>query len=104
MYLLKDLLEEFCSEYGLENMLSETPISEEQVKVLAYRHIDSSLAPFVHGVWVEGNVLVIQCTEPLIMQEFQPRLETMRKEINREAGLSVIAKVRLTLRGMKRLK
>jgi hypothetical protein len=92
MELLRDILSRFCKDFGLEGALTE-----DEVRVLTYRHIDSDLAQFVRGVWSEGNVLVIQCTEPVALQEFQIRMEGLRLRINRDAGRAAVAGIRLTL-------
>ena len=92
MELLDKILARFCKDHGLEGALTN-----EEVRALAYRHIDSDLSQFVKGVWVEGNMLVIQCTEPVAIQEFQMRVEGLRLRINRDAGRAALAGVRLTL-------
>ena len=97
MELLEKILERFRREYGLEARLTE-----DEVRNLVRRHIDPDISQFVHGVWIEGNVLVIQCTEPVVIQEFQARAESIRVRINRDAGRAAIASVRLTLYGSRR--
>jgi hypothetical protein len=99
MELLENILARFRKEFGLEGMLTE-----EEVRTLAYRHIDSDLSPFIRGVWVEGNILVVQCTEPVAMQEFQARAEGLRLRINRDAGRAALAGVRLTLYSMRKIR
>jgi len=99
MELLRDILAKFCKDYGLEGNLSD-----EEVRALVYRHLDADLARFVRGVWVEGNVLVIQCTEPVVLQEFQVRAENLRLRINRDAGRAALGGVRLTLYASKKVK
>jgi hypothetical protein len=99
MELLENLLAKFCRDHGYENSLTD-----DEVRALAYRHFDSDLAQFVHGVWVEGNILVIQCTEPVAVQEFQIRAEGLRLRINRDAGRSALTSIRLTLLKAKRTK
>lgn len=96
---LENILKRFQMEYGLEEHLSD-----EEVKVLVYRHIDQDMVDFVRAVWLEGNILVIQCTEPVAMQEFQIRAEGIRLRINRDAGRAALASVRLTLTGIQRKK
>jgi hypothetical protein len=92
MELLEDILARLRKDFGLEAKLTE-----EEVRLLAYRHIDPDLSPFVRTVWLEENVLVIQCTEPVAIQEFQARVDGMRLRINRDAGRAALASVRLTL-------
>jgi len=99
MELLENILARFRKEYGLEDHLTE-----DEVKNIVRRHIDPEFSQFIHGVWIEGNVLVIQCTEPVAVQEFQARAESIRIRINRDAGRAAIAGVRLTLYGTKRRK
>jgi len=96
---LRDILERFRRDFGLEDRLTD-----DEVKVFAYRHIDSDMSQFIRGVWIEGNVLVIQCTEPVAMQEFQARAEGIRLRINRDAGRAALASVRLTLYKSRRRK
>ncbi len=93
---LDKILSRFKREYGLEG-----PLNEEELKSLVYRHIDSDVAPFVKSIWLEGNVLVIRVTEPVVLQEFQARAEGVRRRINRDAGRSAVASVRLTLRSSR---
>jgi len=97
MELLKDLLDRFKKEFGLEERLTE-----DELKILVFRHIDQDLSQFVRAVWIEGNILVIQCTEPVVVQEFQTRVEGIRLRINRDAGRAALASVRLTLTGSRR--
>jgi hypothetical protein len=97
MESLDHILARFRKEYGLEEHLTD-----EEIRVLVYRHIDPDIREFVHSVWTEGNILVIQCTEPVAMQEFQIRAEGIRLRINRDAGRAALASVRLTLRGSHR--
>ncbi len=97
MELLEDILARFRKEYGLDERLTETELRE-----LVYRHIDTDISSFVRAVWIEGNILVIQCTEPVAVQEFQARAEGIRLRINRDAGRAALAGVRLTLYGAKR--
>jgi hypothetical protein len=92
MELLDQILARFCREHGLENALTD-----DEVRALAYKHIDPDLSQFVKGVWIEGNMLIIQCTEPVAVQEFQIRAEGLRMRINREAGRAALAGIRLTL-------
>ena len=94
---LDKILSRFKRDFGLEG-----PLTEDELKTLVYRHIDSDVAPFVRTVWLEGNVLVIRVTEPVVLQEFQARAEGVRKRINRDAGRAAVASVRLTLRGSQR--
>jgi len=96
---LENILKRFQKDYGLEDHLSD-----EEVKLLVYRHIDQDMADFVQAIWLEGNVLVIQCTEPVAMQEFQIRAEGIRLRINRDAGRAALASVKLTLKGLRRKK
>jgi len=97
MESLESILARIRKDYGLEESLTV-----EEVRILAYRHIDPDISEFVRAVWVEGNVLVIQCTEPVAIQEFQARAEGIRLRINRDAGRAALAEVRLTLYGVKR--
>jgi hypothetical protein len=97
MELLDEILARFCKEHGLEDSLTD-----DEVRVLAYKHIDPDLSQFVKGVWIEGNTLVVQCTEPVAIQEFQMRAEGLRLRINRDAGRAALASVRLTLYRSKR--
>ncbi|HDS30574.1 MAG TPA: DUF721 domain-containing protein [Firmicutes bacterium] len=97
METLDSILARFRKEFGLEG-----PLSNDELKSLVYRHIDSDISPFVRSVWLEGNVLAIQVTEPVVLQEFQARAEGMRKRINRDAGRAAVASVRLTLRRSRR--
>lgn len=99
MELLEDILARFAKEHGLEGALTD-----EEVRILVYRHIDSDLTQFVRGVWVEGNMLVIQCTEPVAVQEFQARAEGIRLRINRDAGRAALAGVRLTLYSARKIR
>lgn len=99
MERLADILARFASDFGLEGKLTD-----EEVRRFAFRHIDADMAQFVRGVWVEGNVLVIQLTEPVAIQEFQPRAESLRQRINRDAQRAAIAEVRLTLYRSKKVK
>ena len=99
MESLEYILKRFQKEYGLEDHLTD-----EEVKLLVYRHIDQDMADFVRTVWLEGHVLVIQCTEPVAMQEFQVKAEGIRLRINRDAGRAALASVRLTLKGFRRKK
>jgi hypothetical protein len=94
---LENILKQFQKDYGLEEHLTD-----DEVKLLVYRHIDIDMVEFVRGVWLEGNVLVIQCTEPVAIQEFQVRAEGIRMRINRDAGRAALASVRLTLKGASR--
>jgi len=96
---LKDILDRFKKDFGLEERLTDV-----EVKELVYRHIDTDISQFIHAVWLEGNVLVIQCTEPVAVQEFQARVEGIRLRINRDAGRAALAGVRLTLKGSRRKK
>jgi len=89
---LEEILKRFRRDFGLEGKLTE-----EEIRVLAFRHIDPDIIDFVHSVWVEGNILVIRCTEPVVMQEFQARAEGIRLRINRDAGRAALAAVRLQL-------
>lgn len=97
MESLEDILKRFQKDYGLEQRLTD-----DEVKVLVYRHIDTDMADFIRAVWLEGNVLVIQCTEPVAVQEFQIRAEGIRLRINRDAGRAALASVKLTLKGARR--
>jgi hypothetical protein len=99
MELLENILAKFCKDHGYEGSLTD-----DEVRALAYRHFDSDLSEFVHGVWVEGNILVIQCTEPVAVQEFQIRAEGLRQRINRDAGRAALTSIRLTLYKTKRVK
>ncbi len=99
MEKLSDILARFRKDFGLEDRLTV-----EEVRSLVYRHIDQDLAQFIRAVWLEGNVLVIQCTEPIAVQEFHARAEGIRLRINRDAGRAALASVRLTLHGLKRQK
>jgi hypothetical protein len=94
---LENILKRFQKEYGLEERLTD-----EEVRLLVYRHIDQDMVDFVRAVWLEGNVLVIQCTEPVAIQEFQIRAEGIRIRINRDAGRAALASVKLTLHGTQR--
>jgi hypothetical protein len=94
--LLESILARFRKEYGFEARLTETEIRD-----LAYRHLDPDISQFVRAVWIEGNILVIQCTEPVAVQEFQARAEGIRLRINRDAGRAALASVRLTLAGSR---
>jgi len=97
--LLEKILARFRKEYGLEDRLTD-----DEVKSIVRRHLDPDFSQFVRAVWLEGNVLVIQCTEPVAVQEFQARAESIRIRINRDAGRAALAGVRLTLYGSKRKK
>lgn len=99
MELLEKILARFRKEYGLEDRLTD-----DEVKSIVRRHLDPDFSQFVRAVWLEGNVLVIQCTEPVAVQEFQARAESIRIRINRDAGRAALAGVRLTLYGSKRKK
>ncbi len=97
MESLRDILNRFRKDYGLEGKLTD-----EELRSLAYKHLDQDISQFVTGVWVEGNVLVIQVTEPVVKQEVQTRSEGIRRRINRDAGRAALASVRVTLPGSKR--
>ena len=97
MDLLKDILDRFKKDYGLEDRLTA-----DELRDLVYRHLDQDLSAYVRAVWLEGNVLVIQCTEPVVMQEFHARAEGIRLRINRDAGRAALSAVRLTLSGSRR--
>jgi hypothetical protein len=99
MERLSDILARFRRDFGLEDRLTV-----EEVRSLVYRHVDPDMAQFVRAVWLEGNVLVIQCTEPIAVQEFHARAEGIRLRINRDAGRAALASVRLTLHGTKKQK
>jgi hypothetical protein len=99
MELLEDILARFAREHGLEGSLTV-----EEARTLVYRHIDADLSQFVKAVWVEGNVLVIQCSEPVAIQEFQARAEGIRLRINRDAGRAALAGVRLTLYSARKIR
>ena len=99
MELLNDILSRFRRDFGLEGMLSD-----EEVRAFVYRHIDPDLTQFVRAVWCEGNILVIQCSEPVAVQEFQMRAEGLRLRINRDAGRSALAGVRLTLYSARKVR
>jgi hypothetical protein len=92
MELLNNILARFAHDFGLEGALSD-----EELRLLVYRHIDSDLSPYVRGVWLEENILVIQCTEPVAIQEFQSRVDGLKLRINRDAGRAALASIKLVL-------
>ena len=97
MELLDKILARIRKDYGLEGTLTE-----EELRLSAHRHIDPDIGPFIRKIWVEGNVLVIQCTEPIVIQEFQARSAGLVQRINRDVGRAALASVRLTLKKSRR--
>lgn len=92
MELLDNILKHLRKDYGLEG-----PLTQEELQNVAHRHIDPDISPFIRSIWLEGNILVIQCTEPVVVQEFQARADGLVKRINRDVGRAALARVRLTL-------
>jgi hypothetical protein len=97
METLDSILAKFRREFGLEG-----PLNNDELKNLVYRHIDSDISPFVRTIWLEGNILAIQVSEPVVLQEFQARAEGIRRRINRDAGRAAVASIRFTLRRTRR--
>lgn len=91
MEKIDSILAWFRKEYGLEG-----PLTDDEFKELAHRHIDPDIAAYIKSIWVEGNILYIYCTEPVVVQEIQGRSDGLMRRINRDAGRSALAAVRVT--------
>jgi len=93
MERLDKILNKFKKDFGLEGRLSD-----EELRDVAYRQMDPDLSPFIRTIWVEGNTLYIQCTEPVVVQEFSTRTDGLIRRINRDVGRAALGAVKLTLK------